>query len=99
MGRIRSFKYDDEKIILDIEISYHEYERVKCNYDEITIFSNKHINLKTNLATRGGERLSLYLLLPRELKKQAKPTDKVKCSMFKKRGGSFLIFEVLKKKN
>jgi hypothetical protein len=80
MGSVISSKLTKNgKIVLEVELDYDESLELKGHIKNIHVFSEDVANIKTNLSGRGKNSATKYFLIPRELRKNVKISDGVKC--------------------
>jgi hypothetical protein len=77
---IRTTKED--KVVLEVELSYEESLKLKGHIKNIHVFSEDAAEIKTNLSQRGTNEATKYLLIPRELRDNLNFDEVVKCQRF-----------------
>ena len=99
MRKIVSMKaLNEEKIILNLELSSYENKRLKGNLENIYVFSENNLISETRLVQRGKKDSTKYLLIPRDYRKGLLLSDKIRCKKIDTPEKSFLIFEVFNSK-
>ena len=95
MGSIISSKTTkDGSIIYEVVMDYEEALQLKGHIKNIHIFSEDVIDIKTNLSSRGKNEATKYFLIPRELRKNVKFTDKVKCQKLETNSKTIFVYVV-----
>jgi len=80
MGSIVGIKTTkDDKVVVEIEMSYDESLQLRGHTKNIHLFSEDAAEIKTNLSQRGTNEATKYFLIPRELRENLKFDEKVKC--------------------
>ncbi len=80
MGSILGSKITkDGKVVFEVIMDYEESLQLKGHIKNIHVFSEDVADIRTNLTGRGKNEATKYFLIPRELRKNIKLTDKVKC--------------------
>ncbi len=69
----------DDKVIVEVEMSYEESLQLKGHIKNIHILSEDAAEIKTNLSQRGTNEATKYFLIPRELRDNLNFNEKVKC--------------------
>ncbi len=80
MGSIIGIKTTkDDKVIVEVEMTYEESLRLKGFIKNIHLFSEDAAEIKTNLSQRGTNEATKYFLIPKELRENLTFEEKVKC--------------------
>ena len=88
----------DNKIIFEVEMDYEESLKLKGHIKNIHIFSEDAAEIKTNLSQRGTNEATKYFLIPRELRKNLKFNEQVKCQKIETNTRMIFVFVVDKLK-
>lgn len=95
MGSIISSKMiKDGKVVYEIMMDYEESLQLQGHVKNVHIFSEDVADIKTNLSGRGKNEATKYFLIPRELRKNIKLTDKVKCQKIETDSKLFFVYVV-----
>lgn len=95
MGKITNIKsINEEKVNVTLELEQEALQRLQGNMDDMHVFSEKNLEHTTRLVQRGRRDSTKYLLLPRELRKDTKPTSTVRCSRINGEEASIFIFTI-----
>jgi len=95
MGSILSSKTTKEgKIIYEVAMDYEESLQLKGHIKKVYLFSEDASDLKTNLSGRGRNETTKYFLIPRDLRKNIKFGDKVKCQKIETQSKIIFIYVV-----
>jgi len=91
MGRIIGIKtLKEDKVLVEVEMSYPESLRLKGHIKNIHLFSEDSAEIKANLSQRGTNEATKYFLIPKTLRSGLKFNEKVKCQRID--SGSKIIF-------
>ena len=97
MGTIIGTKIGkDNKIVVDVEMGYEESLKLRGNIKNIHIFSEDSADIKANLSQRGTNEATKYFLIPKELRKDLKFDEEVKCQRIDSNDKTIFIFVVNK---
>ncbi|MFH1683094.1 MAG: hypothetical protein ABIA37_04825 [Candidatus Woesearchaeota archaeon] len=80
MGEIIGSKVrSDGKVVFSILISQEEALNLQGHLDNIRVFSDNTLDVKTNLSERGAQRSTKYFLIPSHLRKDLYIHNNVSC--------------------
>ncbi len=97
MGRITSTKLmNNDKIQVNLELTHEEALWLKGNIDKMHLFSENNLEFETRLIKRGKRESTKYFLLPKELRNNVIPSNKVTCNKIETKTKNILIFAVPK---
>lgn len=95
MGSILGSKTaKDGKIIYEVMMDYDESLQLKGHIQNIHLFSEDVAEIKTNLSSRGKNEATKYFLIPRELRRDMKFTNKVKCQKLETESKIIFVYVV-----
>lgn len=95
MGSIVGIKATkDEKIIVEVEMTYEESLQLKGHIKNIYLFSEDAAEIKTNLSQRGTNEATKYFLIPRELRDNLNFGEKVKCQRIETNSKLIFVYVV-----
>jgi len=84
----------DNKVVLEIEMDYDDSLQLKGHIKNIHVFSEDAAEIKTNLSQRGKNEATKYFLIPRELRKNLKFDEKVKCQKLETKSKIIFVYVV-----
>jgi hypothetical protein len=97
MGRILGLKsLNNEKVVVNIELTQNEALKLRGNLDDIHIFSENNLQDQTRLVQRGKRESTKYFLLPRNFRKGVFPSNEVGCLKIETRNQHIFIFRLNK---
>jgi hypothetical protein len=97
MSRITNIKnISDDKVVVTLEMSKEEYDYLRGSLEKIYVFSERDLEFEARLVQRGKKESTKYLLLPKEIRKTVKPTEKVKVAKMESKTKNIFIFSVSK---
>ncbi len=95
MGTILSSRMvKNGKIVYEIEMDYEESLQLKGHIKNVYVFSEEVAEIKTNLSGRGKNEATKYFLIPRELRRNIKFSDKVSCQKIETGTKNIFIYVV-----
>lgn len=95
MGRIIGIKtIKDDKVLVEVEMSYSESLKLKGHIKNIHLFSEDSAEIKSNLSQRGTNEATKYFLIPKELRGGLKFNEKVKCQRIDSESKIIFIYMV-----
>lgn len=95
MGSIISSKTTkDGNIIFEVKMDYEEALQLKGHVKNVHLFTENVADTRTNLSGRGKNEATKYFLIPKELRKNIKLTDKVRCQKLETDSKIFFIYVV-----
>jgi len=93
MGIIISSKLKgEEQVIFEVLMDYKEALQLNGHMENIHLFSENNVSVKTNLSTRGKGGATKYLLIPRELRKNLKFNREIKCQKIELKNKTIFIY-------
>jgi hypothetical protein len=99
MGSILSSRIkDDGKVVLEVLMDYDEAIQLRGHMDNVHLFSENVVNVKTNLSQRGKNDATKYFLIPRELRKNLRFSIEVMCQRLETKSNIFFIYTIDKLK-
>ncbi len=97
MGTIVSSKMKgDGKVILELLLDYDEVLQLKGHMDNVYIFSEDIVDLRTDISTRGKNSATKYFLIPRELRRNIKFDKEINCQKIELNDKIIFIYTVEK---
>ena len=97
MGKITNIKtLSNEKVNITLELSQKELLWLKGNIDNMHLFSENNLEYMTRLVQRGKRDATKYLLLPKELRKDVKPSNEIECNKIETKTRDLFIFSISK---
>jgi len=97
MGAILGSKVTaDGKIIYSIVLDHEESLQLKGHINNIRVFSEGLVDIKTNLSTRGKNDSTKYFLIPTSLRKNLKFNGEVSCQRLDSKSKTVFIYVVEK---
>lgn len=97
MGKISGIKaLNDDKVIVNLELTSKELIWLQGNLSKIHIFSEKNLKHETRLIKRGKRESTKYFLLPRELRGGIIPSGVIMCNKIETKSKNIFIFSVPK---
>ena len=97
MGRILGLKsQNDEKVVVNLELTQNEALRLRGNMEDIHIFSENNLEDLTRLVQRGKRESTKYFLLPRNFRKGVFPSNEVKCLKIETTNKHIFVFKLNK---
>ena len=95
MGTILSSRVkDDGKVIFEISMDYEESVQLKGHMDNVHIFAENVVDIKTNISQRGKNEATKYFLIPRELRKDLKFNSSTTCQKIETKTKTIFVFVV-----
>lgn len=95
MGSIISTKTTkDGNIVFEVKMEYEEALQLKGHVQNVHLFTENVADTRTNLSGRGKNEATKYFLIPKELRKNIKLTDKVRCQKLETDSKIFFIYVV-----
>ena len=73
---ISSRKSEDGKVIVEVAMDYEEFRQLRGNMEDIHLFAEDIKDIKANISQRGKNEATKYFLIPKELRKGLKFTEK-----------------------
>lgn len=96
MGTIVRSKKKGGKIFLEVESDYDEYLQLRGHLNEIHLFSENAVEIKSNISQRGKNEATKYFLIPRELRKGFKWNNQVSCQKIDAKDKTIFVYVVNK---
>lgn len=97
MGNILTLKkLSYEKVQVNLELAHYEFVRLQGHLDKMHIFSENNFEYETRLVQRGKSDATKYILVPKEFRKNMKPSNNVKCTNIETKTQNILIFSINK---
>ena len=95
MGAILGSKVTaDGKVIYTISLDHEEALQLRGHIDNIKVFSEKVVDIKTNLSARGKNEATKYFLIPTKLRKELKFHGEVSCQRLDSKNKTIFIYIV-----
>lgn len=95
MGRITNIKsLNEEKVNVTLEFSQKEVLWLKGNLESMHLFSDNNLDVDTRLVQRGKRESTKYILVPKEFRKDTKPSNNLRCAKIETKTKNFLIFSI-----
>jgi hypothetical protein len=80
MGSILNSKTtNDGKIIFEVVVDYEESLQLKGHVNNVHLFSEEVVDIKSNISLRGKNEATKYFLIPKELRQGLMFNTKVTC--------------------
>lgn len=97
MADVLSIKNNkDGKVLIELEVGYEEFLKLKGSMDNIRIFSEESADIITRLTQRGSHEATKYFLVPKELRENLKMSGSVRCQRLELGNNLFFVY-MLKK--
>ena len=98
MGNIISSKIVNDKIIFSVRMEQKEALQLQGHVNDIHIFSERIVDIRTNLSGRGKDSATKYLLVPRELREDIRfPQSKqISCQRIDTKEHAIFVYMVNK---
>lgn len=97
MGVIVSSKLKGEgKVAVELLLDYEEAVQLRGHMDNVRIFSENVVDLKTTISTRGKNASTKYFLVPRELRKNVCLDKEITCQRLESNDKTIFIYVVEK---
>lgn len=95
MGTILSSRVkDDGKVVFEVSLDYDESVQLRGYMDNVHLFSEHVVDIKTNISQRGKNEATKYFLIPKELRKNIKYSSKTRCQKIDTKTKSIFVFIV-----
>ncbi|MFW5886579.1 MAG: hypothetical protein ACOCUL_02365 [Bacteroidota bacterium] len=95
MGSIISTKTTKNgNIVFEVKMEYDEALQLKGHVQNVHLFTENVADTRTNLSGRGKNEATKYFLIPKELRKDIKLTDKVRCQKLETDSKIFFVYVV-----
>lgn len=95
MGTILSSKLKGEgKVIFEVLLDYEEAVQLHGHMDNVRLFSENVVDLKTTISTRGKNAATKYFLIPRELRKNLKLDKEISCHKLELNDKTIFVYVV-----
>lgn len=100
MCKINTVKcINSDKVYITLHSHEDELSYLKGHTNDIHIFSENNLQNETRLVQRGRKDSTKYLLLPKDFREDAIPSNEIKCGKIEMDDKKILIFEVKKSRN
>jgi len=97
MGNVLSTKITkNNKVVFEIELDYEQSLKLGGHIKNVHVFSEDAADIKTNLSQRGTNEATKYFLIPRELRRNLRFDEKVKCQKMETVDKNIFVFMVNK---
>jgi hypothetical protein len=97
MAKILETKFlNQDKINVKIDMSYEEFKFLKGSLEKIHVFSEDILLQESRLVQRGKREFTKYFLLPKNKRKDARPTNNVMTNVIETEKSLIYIFQISK---
>ena len=80
MGSILGSKIaGDGKVVFSISMEHEEALQLKGHIDRIHVFSERNLDVKTNISMRGQRAATKYFLIPKDMRHNIRFNSEVNC--------------------
>ena len=95
MGTVLGTKtIEGDKILFEVEVDYDESLQLNGHTHHIHVFSEDAAEIKTHISQRGTNEATKYFLIPKELRKDMKFKENVKCQKIDLGNKTLFVFVV-----
>ena len=93
MGSITGSRVTSKSnIVFSVNMPKEEALHLKGHIDDIYVFSDRAIDIKTNLSERGKNSATKYFLIPRQLRKNLKFNNDVACQKIETKSKVIFVY-------
>lgn len=95
MGTIISSRMsEDGRVIAEVALDYEEFKQLKGNMENVHLFAEDIAEIKANISQRGKNEATKYFLIPKELRKGLRFTEKTACQKIETKTSTIFIYIV-----
>jgi hypothetical protein len=95
MGQVISSRVcENGKVVFEVSVDYEEAIQLRGFLNNIHIFSEDVANISTRLSQRGKNEATKYFLIPKELRKDLRFNEEVRCQRVDTRTKTVFIYVV-----
>ncbi len=95
MGTIISSRMNEEgKVIAEVALDYEEFKQLKGNMENVHLFAEDIADVRANISQRGKNEATKYFLIPKELRRGLKFTEKTSCQKIETKTSTIFIYVV-----
>ena len=93
MGTILGSKVtNDGKIVFSVSMDHEEALQLRGHINDIRVFSERVVDIKTNLTMRGKNAATKYFLIPRELRENVRFSSQVTCQKIETKNKVMFVY-------
>lgn len=95
MGFILGSKINnDGKVVFSVAMEHEEALNLKGHIDRIHVFSERNLDIKTNIAMRGQRAATKYFLIPKNLRHNIRFNSDVNCQRIETKEKIIFIYVI-----